>query len=767
MNQVQGLDYAYTLQGWLKGVNTTAILSTASGSSFDMGRDGINIDANANTLVSRDAYGFSLNYYTGDYKTISTTVSPFATVPMSLPVQFATNIATGGQLFNSNIGAMLVNIPQVGSPNLYGYKYDQLNRLVRMDAFNGLNQAGNNFAAAPVRVDDYHEEISYDPNGNINTYLRNGDSRSNNMDNLGYNYVANTNQLNYVTDAVITATPAGYTDIKNQAPNNYAYDNIGNLVSDNLEGISNIDWSVYGKIRMITKTNGTIIKYGYDAAGNRISKIITTTTPSVTGDSTYYVRDASSNVMSVYNKKSAANLLQTELHIYGSSRLGVYNVNLNVQNCPYLNPPAVTIFTRGIKFFELSNHLGNVLATVTDKQMQHTSDGNTVDYYTANISSATDYYPYGLRIAAISSKKLGDVNEGQLKNQYQYQGDYSEFDEDLGWNDFQLRSYDPQIGRFIQQDPYSQFPSPYTGMGNDPVNNVDPSGGFSFDFGTVGDVTGSVFGDRALAAGVGAILGFGIDKLFGGNGWKGAAIGAGVGLGATFIQPGSIDGAGKTLEKAGELLPEAQPFFDAVNKFASFASHSQNDDWNPLYKSGLQLYFRQQNNERPGTENELGTAFEKLFAAFSLTDPIMRLSNVRPNGNNVFTGGFRNTAPDFVGDAYVGSKKTGITSIKGADWYELKQKQGGLYLSSNEDQIAGHIDNLRNSSDYAYRKYGRLGYQSKLYIVTTADVKYSEAIYERAVKNNVLYEHIHAEYRMVNNNWQFRFKKTVITNQKW
>lgn len=40
-----------------------------------------------------------------------------------------------------------------------------------------------------------------------------------------------------------------------------------------------------------------------------------------------------------------------------------------------------------------------------------------------------------------------------------------------------LRSYDPQIGRFLQHDPYDQFASGYVGMGGDPGNNVDPTGG--------------------------------------------------------------------------------------------------------------------------------------------------------------------------------------------------------------------------------------------------------------------------------------------------
>ena len=210
-------------------------------------------------------------------------------------------ITSTAQLFNGNIGGMLVNVSKLGKPNLYGYQYDQLNRIVRMDAFTGLNLETNGFTTAPLKIEDYHEEITYDPNGNIQTYLRNGDSRSIAMDKLGNNYVPNTNKLNHVTDTVTMATPFDYRDIKNQSPDNYAYDPIGNLTSDNQEGISKIEWTVYGKIQKISKANGTVIRYSYDPGGNRISKILTTATSAISDDSTYYVRDASGNVMSNKN----------------------------------------------------------------------------------------------------------------------------------------------------------------------------------------------------------------------------------------------------------------------------------------------------------------------------------------------------------------------------------------------------------------------------------------------------------------------------------
>ncbi|HYM94359.1 MAG TPA: RHS repeat-associated core domain-containing protein [Chitinophagaceae bacterium] len=72
---------------------------------------------------------------------------------------------------------------------------------------------------------------------------------------------------------------------------------------------------------------------------------------------------------------------------------------------------------------------------------------------------------------------MGDSYEGTLTNKYQMQGAFAEMDDDIGWNDFELRNYDPQIGRWVQQDPYGQFASPYVGMGNDPIRGIDPSGG--------------------------------------------------------------------------------------------------------------------------------------------------------------------------------------------------------------------------------------------------------------------------------------------------
>ena len=426
-NRVQGLDYAYTIQGWLKGVN-----STVANVSNDMGNDGK--ASTTNQQFAKDAYGYSLNYFYGDYSPINNTLTnqPFASIIANLPSVDQRN------LYNGNISAMAVNIPKLGNPMLYNYKYDQLNRIVAMDAFSGLNNINTGFT--PIKLDDYKERISYDANGNILSYFRNATTNGGKplaMDNLHYYYKTIgtnlTNQLDYVDDDA-TNTNNYTTDIDKQTSSNYEYDLIGNLTKDVNEGIYDsrtghqhdrmIEWTVYGKIKKITK-NKTInsniitsyIEYEYDASGNRITK---TVTPDITKASetkiTCYVRDATGNILSIYEKNKSLNnndLTQTELNLYGSSRLGTYNVNVNVDTRVYNTTAMIGVadnkgfgitFERGSKYYELTNHLGNVLVTISDKKIQIPSaNGLTVLGYLADVTNATDYYPFGMAMPGRNS----------------------------------------------------------------------------------------------------------------------------------------------------------------------------------------------------------------------------------------------------------------------------------------------------------------------------------------------------------------------------
>ncbi|HVW60954.1 MAG TPA: RHS repeat-associated core domain-containing protein, partial [Puia sp.] len=136
----------------------------------------------------------------------------------------------------------------------------------------------------------------------------------------------------------------------------------------------------------------------------------------------------------------------------------------------------------------------------------------------ACIAEENHYYAFGQKIAGICTKAFNKLPP----NSFNYQGDYSEEEENTLWNEFDLRMYDPQIGRWTGADPYDEFASPYVGMGDDPVNNVDPDGGeinlgsglwsTSFGWGLTGAVVGGAIeafggGDKAQAA-TGIVSGF-------------------------------------------------------------------------------------------------------------------------------------------------------------------------------------------------------------------------------------------------------------------
>ncbi|MEO6733210.1 MAG: DUF6443 domain-containing protein [Ferruginibacter sp.] len=97
----------------------------------------------------------------------------------------------------------------------------------------------------------------------------------------------------------------------------------------------------------------------------------------------------------------------------------------------------------------------------------------------ARIIEENHYYAYGLKIAAISSRKLPDLAEGAIKNNNLYNDKELIDDADLGWYDYGFRSYDPQIGRFPQLDPLTDdYPelTPYQYASCEPIANIDIDG---------------------------------------------------------------------------------------------------------------------------------------------------------------------------------------------------------------------------------------------------------------------------------------------------
>ena len=107
--------------------------------------------------------------------------------------------------------------------------------------------------------------------------------------------------------------------------------------------------------------------------------------------------------------------------------------------------------------------------------------------------------------------------------------------------------YDSRIGRWTSTDPYGQYYSPYVGMGNDPVNQVDPNGGYASAFGN------SLVRRGAFMVG-GMMAGVLTARLTGGNMITGGFIGAGAGLGGSFINSSSLSNISNFLQNNGSML---------------------------------------------------------------------------------------------------------------------------------------------------------------------------------------------------------------------
>ncbi|MBX3101885.1 MAG: hypothetical protein KF690_05205 [Bacteroidetes bacterium] len=214
-------------------------------------------------------------------------------------------------------------------------------------------------------------------------------------------YHAGTNRLSHLNDTVADTLYA--KDVDDQDTLNYAYDRSGNLIRDLSEGISHIEWTLQGKVAAVHKTDNSRIEYLYDPMGQRTAKrtlVLACEGDTVSLRTTWYARDAQGNVLSVYTQKTDT-LRQQECHMYGSSRLGIQYVNRLYDPARVQLNDTDAVSALGQKHYEFANHLGNVLATVTDRKLgvdTNTVADNVIDVYIADMVSATDYYPFGMTL---------------------------------------------------------------------------------------------------------------------------------------------------------------------------------------------------------------------------------------------------------------------------------------------------------------------------------------------------------------------------------
>src|SRR5690606_36825732 len=120
---------------------------------------------------------------------------------------------------------------------------------------------------------------------------------------------------------------------------------------------------------------------------------------------------------------------------------------------------------RGKKYFELSNHLGNVMAVVSDKRISVAGG-----VYEADIISATDYAPFGMGLVG-REYNFGDA--------YRYSINGQEKTPEIAPNTTTAEywQYDARIGRRWNVDPKFQIGlSRYAVFTNSPIVMIDNLG---------------------------------------------------------------------------------------------------------------------------------------------------------------------------------------------------------------------------------------------------------------------------------------------------
>jgi RHS repeat-associated protein len=315
---------------------------------------------------------------------------------------------------------------------VYGYDYDDINQLkqAKFAHFNADNLVSSN----TYTVDG----LEYDLNGNILAVNRKGlDGENGYIDKLQYHY--NGNKLIAVNDEVSVHNNDDFFDNGMiQHPENpdftpeYEYDRNGNLICDKNKNMY-ISYNHLNLPVTVDFGNGNRIEWVYDAGGAKLRKTV------FHENEESYFQD----------------------YLGGISWRTTFTDGIGVRELEYIVHDEGKIKHNDNGFYyvyDYKDHLGNV-------RLSFKEDDNG----DANIVQEDHYYPFGMRLAGLSTNIGND-------NKHLYNGKELEEDFNLHWYHYGARYYDPQLGRWHAVDPADEFHSPYVYVGNNPVNFVDPDG---------------------------------------------------------------------------------------------------------------------------------------------------------------------------------------------------------------------------------------------------------------------------------------------------
>ena len=311
--------------------------------------------------------------------------------------------------FNSLIN-IANNVSGFDLPTVYGYQYDQINRLIHADGTIGdlldIQNLGDSYLIGDV-------ELTYDRIGNINTLqrtLRNSDQTQGapyiEIQHFAYEYGIDNNRL-------LQATGIGGT-----ASRNYTYDAIGNVLTDDSK---NLNESEYGRASYPFELtidpdgdpqtqNDENISYLYSANDMRVYKKVVSSTETLED---YYLMDASGRTVAILKQGYPND--GWEYYVYGAEREARI-VPSGVQT-PGSNGAATTAekqITKDYATFYVTDYLGNSRITYRPTGF-HQTVGQTV--YTDDFSTGTTGWIVGDGTISNANQNLEVTTDLNATNQ--------------------------------------------------------------------------------------------------------------------------------------------------------------------------------------------------------------------------------------------------------------------------------------------------------------------------------------------------------------
>ncbi len=128
--------------------------------------------------------------------------------------------------------------------------------------------------------------------------------------------------------------------------------------------------------------------------------------------------------------------------------------------------------------FEIPQNGYLYIFTSNQSQTTVSTDNLYLYHWQSRLLEEFNYYPFGLTFEVTHAQNLqgSDVRYNSQSIERNEFTDNTNAKFGLNWYDFMARSYDVQLGRWMQPDPMMQHASPYLAMANNPTSFTDPLG---------------------------------------------------------------------------------------------------------------------------------------------------------------------------------------------------------------------------------------------------------------------------------------------------